>query len=105
MDSESTPLLAGKSPMSSITDIERHIVNTGLWNAPLKFPITILTLLIAILSLSTVGLLVATHILMGTGPFYGIWIPELIVRDQGIIVRSLSSTDQPFPRKKLTDNS
>lgn len=72
--------------MSSITDIEARDANPARRNAPLKLPVTFLTALIALLSISALALLVATHVLMSTGPFYGVWEPELIVRDQAIIV-------------------
>jgi hypothetical protein len=85
--SESTPLLSGKFQTGSHNDIEQHIATDSRAKPHLRIPITILTVLVALLSLSTFGLLVATHILMDTGPFYGIWEPELVVRDQAIIVR------------------
>ncbi|PMD31341.1 hypothetical protein L207DRAFT_572993 [Hyaloscypha variabilis F] len=84
--SESTPLLSGKFQTGSHNDIEQHIATDARAKPHLRTPITILTVLVALLSLSTFGLLVATHILMDTGPFYGIWEPELVVRDQAIIL-------------------
>ena len=85
-NSESTPLLGHNDHIDTHTDIESHSSQTSLVDTRLNLAIKVLIVIVSLLSLADLGLLIASYILIETGPFYWIWGVEELLRHQGICV-------------------
>jgi hypothetical protein len=95
--SESTPLLAGNDQTDHQDEIESHSLKASPANAHFKLPIQILTIITSFLSLSIFGLLIATYVLIATGPFnfYYFGVTQDAVRHLAITVSHSSSMRLP----------
>jgi len=84
--SEDTPLLADNNHPDSNDAIDSDPLKASSGSPHFKLPITILSILASFLSFSVFGILIATYVLMITGPFQYIWISHGAVRDLAIIL-------------------
>ena len=84
--SENTPLLTSDDRLTSHDESQNRHLRTLPEKSPFKLAITILRVLTSFLSLSIFGILLATYVLITTGPFDFVSNSEQAVRILAIIV-------------------
>jgi lipopolysaccharide/colanic/teichoic acid biosynthesis glycosyltransferase len=80
---EHTPFLAREDDGD---DYEHHPIKISPANSHFKRPLTVLTALISFLSLAIFALLIASYVLVSTGPFIYTWSSKEAIRDLAIVV-------------------
>jgi hypothetical protein len=83
---EHTPFLARDDG----DEFEHHPIKIAPANSHFKRPLTVLTALISFLSLSMFALVIASYVLVSTGPFIYIWNSKDALRDLAIVVSNTS---------------
>jgi hypothetical protein len=89
--SETTPFLADNDHSDNYEETDNHFTKKSPVNAYFKLPIKILTIVISALSFSIFGLLIASYVLIKTGPFQYTFSAEGSVRDLAICVNNALS--------------
>jgi hypothetical protein len=94
--SENTPLLAPNDVSDIHNNGECDHAKPPPANAYLKLSSKILTVFISFLSLSVIGLLIATYVLLSERPFYWPIQPKQLIRTLGIAVSGSNSCPSIF---------
>jgi len=80
---EHTPFLAREDDGD---EYEHHPIKIAPANSHFKRPIAVLTTLVAFLSFGIFALLIASYVMVSTGPFIYIWSSKEAIRDLAIVV-------------------